>query len=170
MAQVKLLTEKVLVIQSCLTLCNPMDCSPQAALSMEFSKQEYWSGLPFPPPWDLPNPRIKPRSPAWQANSLPSEPPGEPKLLIFYWQKAVDVDKPNVEPEKCTTYREAVATRHTGRQWVTAASQVALEIRGGTFWDAFFFLMTALFVLQDLSSPTRDWTQAMEVKARNSNP
>ena len=40
---------------------------------MEFSRQEYWSGSPFPSPGDLPNPRIKPRSPALQADSLPSE-------------------------------------------------------------------------------------------------
>ena len=41
--------------------------------------QEYWSGLPCPPPGDLPNPGIKPRSAALQADSLPSEPPGKPK-------------------------------------------------------------------------------------------
>ena len=45
---------------------------------MGFSRQEYWSGLPCPPPGDLPNPGIEPRSPALQADSLPSEPPGKP--------------------------------------------------------------------------------------------
>ena len=45
---------------------------------MEFSRQEYWSGLPSPPPGDPPNPGIKPRSPTLQADSLPSEPPGKP--------------------------------------------------------------------------------------------
>ena len=49
----------------------------QASLSMGFSRQEYWYGLPFPPPGDLPNPGIGPRSPALQADSLPSEPPGK---------------------------------------------------------------------------------------------
>ena len=49
----------------------------QAPLSMEFSRQEYWSRLPCPPPGDLPNPGTEPRSPKWQANSLPSEPPGK---------------------------------------------------------------------------------------------
>ena len=44
-------------------------------LSMEFPRQEYWSGLPFPSPGDLPNLGIKPESPAWQVNSLSSEPP-----------------------------------------------------------------------------------------------
>ena len=44
-----------------------------------FSRQEYWSGLPYSPPGDLPNPEIKPRSPTLQVDSLPSEPPGKPK-------------------------------------------------------------------------------------------
>ena len=44
----------------------------------EFSRQEYWSGLPCLPPGDLPNPGIKPRSPALQVDSLPAEPPGKP--------------------------------------------------------------------------------------------
>ena len=51
----------------------------QAPLSMGFSRQECWSGLPFPSPGDLPDPGVKPRSPALQADALPSEPPGKPK-------------------------------------------------------------------------------------------
>ena len=46
---------------------------------MGFSRPEYWSGQPFPSPGDLPNPGIKPRSPALQADSLPAEPQGKPK-------------------------------------------------------------------------------------------
>ena len=46
---------------------------------MEFSRPEYWSGQPFPSPGDLPNPGIKPRSPALQVDSLPAEPQGKPK-------------------------------------------------------------------------------------------
>ena len=49
---------KVLVSQSCLTLCNPMDCSPPGYSSMEFFRQEYWNGLPFPSPGDLPDPCV----------------------------------------------------------------------------------------------------------------
>ena len=52
----------------------------QASLSMGFSRQEYWSGLPFPSPGDLPDPGIKPRSPALQADALASEPPGKPHM------------------------------------------------------------------------------------------
>ena len=51
----------------------------QAPLSMGFSMQEYWSGLPFPSPGDLPNPGIERRSPAWQVDALSSEPPGKPQ-------------------------------------------------------------------------------------------
>ena len=47
----------------------------QAPLSMKFSRQEYWNGLPFPSPGDLPDPGSEPRSPALQSDSLPSEPP-----------------------------------------------------------------------------------------------
>ena len=64
----------MLVTQLCPTLCDPTDCSHQAPLSMEFSKEEYWSGLPFPPPGDLPDPEIEPSSPVLQADSLPSDP------------------------------------------------------------------------------------------------
>ena len=68
-----------LVTQSCPILCDPMDCSPARLLCpWGFSRQEYWSGLPCPPPGDLPNPGTEPRSPALQVDSLPSEPPGKP--------------------------------------------------------------------------------------------
>ena len=67
-----------LITQSCLTLCDPMDCSlPGFSLSKGFSRQEDWNGLPFHPPGDLPDPGIKPRSPAFQAYSLPVEVHGQ---------------------------------------------------------------------------------------------
>ena len=69
---------EVLVAQPCLTLCDPMD-SNQAPLSMEFSRQEHWSGLPCPSPGDLPDPGIEPQSPALQEDSLPSELPEKPR-------------------------------------------------------------------------------------------
>ena len=52
----------------------------QAPPSMGFSRQEYWSGSPFPSPGDLPDPGIKPKSPALQADALTSEPPGKPDI------------------------------------------------------------------------------------------
>ena len=58
--------------------------APQAPLSMGFSRPGYWSGLPCPPPGDLPNPGIEPGSPALQADSLPSEPPGKPMNTVVH--------------------------------------------------------------------------------------
>ena len=63
----------MLITQSSLTLCDPIVC--QVPLSMGYSRQEYWSGLPFPSPGDLPNSGIKAGSPVLQADSLPSKPP-----------------------------------------------------------------------------------------------
>ena len=57
---------KALVAQSCLTLCNPVDCSPPGFSVQGLSRQEHWSGLPCPPPGDLPNPEISlPKKYAW---------------------------------------------------------------------------------------------------------
>ena len=78
---------KVLVAQSYLTLCNPMDCSPSGRRDFlcpwDFTGKKYWSGLPFPSLVGLPNSGIKPRSASLQANFLPSEPWGKPKRLII---------------------------------------------------------------------------------------
>ena len=57
----------------------PWTVAHQAPLSMGFSRPEYWSGLPFPSPEDLPNPGIEPRFPTLQADALTSEPPGKPR-------------------------------------------------------------------------------------------
>ena len=66
-----------------------------APLSMEFSRQEYWSGLPFPSPGNLPKPGIEPGLPALQADSLPAEPPGKPfnqftfKVIIYMYDPII---------------------------------------------------------------------------------
>ena len=80
---------------SCVLLfLTPWTAAPQALLSMEFSRQEYWSGCLFTSPGNLPNPEIEPGSPALQADFLPSEPPGKPislsdfqfiPLYIYMW-------------------------------------------------------------------------------------
>ena len=62
------------VTQSCPTLCDPWTVAHQARPSMGFSRQEHWSGLPFPSPGDLPDPGIEPRSPTLQADALTSAP------------------------------------------------------------------------------------------------
>ena len=79
------------LLQSCLTLCNQWTVACQAPLSMEFSSHEYWSGLPCPPPGNLPDSGVKPVSLhllRWQAGSLLLEPPGKLSDLHswYYWK------------------------------------------------------------------------------------
>ena len=75
---------------------TPWTAACQAPLSMEFSRQEYWSGLPFPSPGDLLNPCIKPMSPALQADSLPSESPGKPSALIISFLILITSQRPHL--------------------------------------------------------------------------
>ena len=69
-----------LVAKLCLTLVSSWTEACQVPLYMEFSRREYWSGLPFPSPGDLPDPSIKPRSSALQADSLLTEPSRKPTI------------------------------------------------------------------------------------------
>ena len=71
-----------LVAQLCPTLCDLWTAARQAPLSMGILRQEYWSALPCPPPGDLPDAGIKPRSPALQANPLPSDSRGKPRTTL----------------------------------------------------------------------------------------
>ena len=70
---------------------TPWTVAYQAPPSMEFSRQEYWSGVPFPSPGDVPHPGIEPGSPALQADALTSEPPGKPHIqhvFVYFKQEA----------------------------------------------------------------------------------
>ena len=80
----------VLVALLCPSLCNPMDCNSQASLFMEFSRQEYWSGWPFPLPSDLPDPEIKPTllycsQILYHLNHLEN-----PIYTYFFWKSVLD--------------------------------------------------------------------------------
>ena len=84
----------MIVTQSCLNLWT---IALQVPLSMDFSRQEYWNGLLFPSPGDLPNPRIEPGSPTLQADSLPSKPSGKPhgnriNILKFCNSRSIEID------------------------------------------------------------------------------
>ena len=71
------------VAQSCPTLYDPVTVAHQDPLSMELSRQEYWSGLPLPPPGDLPDPGIKLVSPALEGRFFTAEPLGKPKIQTY---------------------------------------------------------------------------------------
>ena len=73
---------------------TPWTIAHQAPLSMRFSSQEYWSGLPFPSPEDLPDPEIEPESPALQADSLPPASPLEAHLHFKAFWKPISTQGP----------------------------------------------------------------------------
>ena len=80
--------EKVKSLSHVRLFATPWTVARQAPPSMGFSRQEYWSGLPFPSPGDLPDPGIKPRSPALQVDALTSEPPGTwSNRQIWSWSR-----------------------------------------------------------------------------------
>ena len=101
--------KKVRLLSSVQLFATPWTVAYQAPPSMEFSRQEYWSGLPFPSPGDLSDPGIKPRSPTLQADALQSEPLGKPELrAIRLWEihlqacSSVLLDKhPDYDPSDC---------------------------------------------------------------------
>ena len=111
--------------------CDPMDYS----LPMGFSRQEYWSGLPFPSPGDLPSPGLQPRSPALQADSLPTGLLGKPWKLLKYTQD------PSWSGHLWQTGSEAVSQNHhlrenptaIGFRWKPTRSECPLEFTSFTF-------------------------------------
>ena len=76
----KVVNQCCLVTKSCPTVCNPLIAACQAPLSLGFPGQEYWGGLPFPSPGNLPYPGIKPTSPALAGEFFTTELPGKPTL------------------------------------------------------------------------------------------
>ena len=104
---------KVPVAQSCLILLTPWTVACQALLSREFSTPEYWSGLPFPSSGDHPDPGIEPRSPALQADSLSSEPPGK---SIYFSKLCWSVNKLNRQ-RRPTLPHVASFSDHKPIQW-----------------------------------------------------
>ena len=77
---------KVKLLGSVRLFATPWGVAYQDPPSMGFSRQEYWSGLPFPSPGDLPNPGIEPGSPALRADALPSEPLGKTIFRVYIYK------------------------------------------------------------------------------------
>jgi len=122
------------VIQSCPTLCDPWTVAHQAPLSMGFSMQEFWSGLPFPSPGDLPDPGIEPRSPTLQADTLTSAPPGKPLNT-----RIQSLRKPPIETQPSTNIKdfkggkEARLKEEGGGGGTGGAKGVALQTSPATY-------------------------------------
>ena len=125
------------VYQSCLILLQPHAVARQAPLSMGFCRQEYWSGLPFPTPGDLPNPEIKPASPVLPvlpAESLLAEPPGKPRSFLCTHKKKMHV-------QSCLTLCDPPWT-------VACQAAVSMEISRQEYWRGLSFPTP-----RDLSDP-----------------
>ena len=82
-----------------------------------FSRQEYWIGLPCPPPWDLPNPGIEPSTPALQVGSLLTEPPGKPKNTESGWSipSSGDLPDPGIKPGSPAFQEDSLPTELWGK-------------------------------------------------------
>ena len=132
---------------SCVWLfATPWTVAHQASLSMDFSRQEYWSGLSFLSPGDLPDPGIKPRPPALQADSLPSESPGKPS-----WCLKVKV----LVPQSCPTLCDPMDCSPPG-----------FSIHG--IFQAWVLEWVAISFSRGSSRP-RDWTRVSCIAGRHSN-
>ena len=86
---------------------------------MGFSRQECWSGLPFPSPGDLPHPGIEPGSPALQADVLPSEPPGKPEILegsLIYILVLICIQILELQPQNLPSIRSQVKPKNLNLQ------------------------------------------------------
>ena len=111
-----------LVAKSCLTLCYPMDIDCQAPPSVGFPRQEYWSGLSFPPPGDLPNPEIKPTAPALAWAFFTTELPGKPSTLFSSVQFSCSAVSDSLQPHE-SQYARPPCPSPTHVHWVGDAIQ-----------------------------------------------
>ena len=117
---------------------TPWTVAHQAPPSMGFSRQEYWSGVPFPSLEDLPDPWIKRRSLAFQADALTSEPPGKPRKketlpLVTTWMKLEGIKWKKTERQAVPTYIHIdvyITHRNRVEWWLLGAK---MWVKGGDF-------------------------------------
>ena len=160
--------------QSCLTLCNLMDHSHQAPLSMECSRQEYWSRLPFPTPGDLPNPGIKPTCPAALALAdgfFATELPRKPREGLTFSQRVLKgnthtcLAQTKVRKVEIQSYIMWSLPKEADYRIINIIIVAALwemltfqTMFISAFCCCFLFVLAVLHGMWDLSSPTRDQT------------
>ena len=140
---------------------TPWTVAYQAPQSMEFSRQEYWSGLPFPCPGDLSDPGIEPGSPALQADALPSEPPGKLVsvlgLVLFLlfsqcllWGLFSHITVCHQIIVYCFMYKNLRAEHfHSARHCCHAFSTCIMNLQMLQFY--FYFIQSSIFFTSQLS-------------------
>ena len=130
---------------------------------MGFSRQDYWGGLPFPPPRDLPDPGIKPRSPALRVDSLPTELPGLPQegwVLKNLRLKIVDLEKTLESP---LVWKEIRSVNPKGNQPWMFIGRTDAEAKAPIFWppDAKNDSLEKILKLGKTEGKRRRWWQRM---------
>ena len=104
---------KVKLLSRVRPFATPWTVAYQAPLSVEFSRQEYWSGLPFPSPGDLPDPGIEAGPPTLQAEALPSEPPRKPINWVFLPHSVLNSAAVGVNGSKvCKTINKSIQRKY----------------------------------------------------------
>ena len=124
-------SEEVKLLSRVRLFATPWTVAFKAPLSMEFSRQEYWSGSPFPSPGYLPNPGIEPGSPTLQADALPSEPPGKSLLSHGSNREVVAKSCPTLcDPIDCSPPHSSVHGILQG----TILEWIAISFSRGSSW------------------------------------
>ena len=111
---------------------TPWTVAYQAPPSMGFSRQEYWSGVPFPSPEDLSKPGIEPKSPTLQADSLPSEPPGKPYNNTGVGSHSFlqgNLPNPGIEPKSPTLQMVSLPAESPGKPKTMPAAAAAVAAK-----------------------------------------
>ena len=145
--------------QSCLTLCDPMDyIAHQTPWSTGFSRQEYWSGLPFPPPGDLPDPGNEPASPALQAGSLPPSHQGKRTVAegVGFKERPMSWQGLPCWPEADHSLSERVISRRACPCGILSATQqLRVPALSSTAWvQTLGRPLTSCVMLRDLLTPS----------------
>ena len=135
---------------------TPWVVTYQAPWSMGFSRQEYWSGLPFPSPGDLPNPGIEPGSPALQTDALPSKPLGKPH---FYFKQKLNLSQFKglwVHSVQFTSIKDLPFLRATTSfQWAYRGPWMEWYVEAGDLWSS--APERGCWNLQGVRSPVGPW-------------
>ena len=106
---------------------TPWTVAHQAPLSMGFSRQQYWSGLPLPSPRDLSDPGIKPGSPALQADALPSEPSGTPSTCKVWWQRTPLWNQRNMVQSLTLLWKSCYSSLHSPINWTQHVTHILFD-------------------------------------------
>ena len=153
---------------------TPWTVACQASSFLGFSRQEYWSGLPFPSPGDLPGPGIEPGCPALQADALPSEPPGKPIGLLKYHNMQPASENQNVDKRNFHSSIHLLMNHFFQKQSLSQLSNLYRLNESYTHMNLMpspgcSFLQRSAYLLCPFSSPPTQNISSSLISLMNSN-